>query len=213
MNNASMDVQVRNTVGNGSANRLRNDGYIPGIVYGKGMEPTPVQVRNSVLYHSLKNYGQNTVYNITINNENIPAVIQDIQLDPFRREYLHVDFHRISLDEELEAEVPVKIAGKFMVERSVAVINHQLDSITVKGLPQDIPEYIQVNVSDLKPGECIKVCDLFVPENLTVLNNPNEVIVSLTVPKPVLEDLNLQDNTPADAVPIIGNDERETNAT
>ena len=213
MDYISMDVQLRDTVGNGSVNRLRNNGYIPGIVYGKDMEPTPIQIKNSVLYHTLKNYGQNTVYNITLNNQSIPTVIQDIQLDPLKREYLHVDLHRVSLDEEREAEVPIRVTGKSMVERSGAVLSHQLDHITVKGLPQDIPEYIQVNVSDMKPGECLKVSDLIVPDNLTVLNSPNEVILSLTVPKSITEDLNLTDDTPADAVPIVGNDERETNAT
>nr|WP_252891560.1 hypothetical protein [Thermoclostridium stercorarium] len=60
----------------------------------------------------MKNYGQSTVYSITLNEQNIPAVIQDIQVDPIKREFLHVDLHRVSLDEEREAEVPVKIVGK-----------------------------------------------------------------------------------------------------
>ena len=213
MNNISMDVQLRNTVGNGSANRLRNSGYVPGVVYGKDMEATPIQIESSVLFHNLRNYGQNTVYNINLNNEYIPAVIQDIQVDPLNRQYLHVDLHRVSLNEEREAQVPVKIKGKSKHERSGAVFSHQLDHITVKGLPQDIPEYIQVNVSDMKVGDCLKVGDLIIPDNLEVINSPDEVIVSLTPSKPITDDLNVKDDTPADAVPIIGNDERETRDT
>ncbi|AGC67943.1 50S ribosomal protein L25 [Thermoclostridium stercorarium subsp. stercorarium DSM 8532] len=213
MNNINLNVQVRNTIGNGSANRLRNSGYIPGIVYGKDMEPTPIQIKNTDLFHTLKNYGQSTVYSITLNEQNIPAVIQDIQVDPIKREFLHVDLHRVSLDEEREAEVPVKIVGKSKHERNGAVFNQQLSHITVKGLPQDIPEYIQVNISDMEIGECLKIGDLVLPDNLEIINDSNEIIGSLTPSKPITEDLNLKDDTPANAVPIIGNDERETNAT
>ena len=87
MNNISMDVQVRNTVGNGNANRLRNSGYIPGVIYGKDMEATPIQIESSVLFQNLRHYGQNTVYNITLNNENMQTVIQDIQVDPLKKVY------------------------------------------------------------------------------------------------------------------------------
>lgn len=213
MNNINMDVQIRNTIGNGSANRLRNNGYIPGIVYGKDMEPTPIQIKNSVLFHTLKNYGQNTVYNVTLNDESIPAVIQDVQVDPVKREYLHVDLHRVSLNEIREADVPVKIVGKTKHERSGAVFNQQLSHVTVRGLPQDIPEYIQVNISDLETGDCLRIGDLVLPDTLEIINDSNEIIGSLTPAEPIANDLNLKDNTPADAVPIIGNDERETKAT
>lgn len=213
MNNISMDVQLRNTVGNGSASRLRNNGYIPGVVYGKDMEATPIQIESSVLFHNIRNYGQNTVYNITLNNQNIPAVIQDIQVDPLKREFLHVDLHRVSLNEEREAQVPVKIVGKSKHERLGAVFTQQIDEITVKGLPQDIPEYIQVNISDMKVGECLKAGDIVMPDNLQLVNSPDEVIGSLTPSQPITDDLNLKDDTPANAVPITGNDERETKAT
>jgi len=208
-----MDVQLRNTVGNGSASRLRNNGYIPGVVYGKDMEATPIQIESSVLFHNIRNYGQNTVYNITLNNQNIPAVIQDIQVDPLKREFLHVDLHRVSLNEEREAQVPVKIVGKSKHERLGAVFTQQIDEITVKGLPQDIPEYIQVNISDMKVGECLKAGDIVMPDNLQLVNSPDEVIGSLTPSQPITDDLNLKDDTPANAVPITGNDERETKAT
>lgn len=212
MNNINIDVQVRNSVGNGSVNRLRNSGYVPGVIYGKDMEPTPIQIESSVLSNYLKHYGQNTVYNVTLNNQNMQTVIQDIQVDPLKREFLHVDLHRVSLNEKREAEVPVKLVGRSMQERYGNVFNQQLDRITVKGYPQEIPEYIQVNVSDMKVGECLKVGDLLIPENLEVINNPSEVVVSLTPSKPITDDLNLQDKTPANAIPIIGNDERETKA-
>lgn len=213
MNNISMDVEVRNTVGNGSANRLRNTGYIPGVIYGKDIKATPIQIKGSVLFDNLRHFGQNTVYNVSLNNENMQTVIQDIQVDPLKKEYLHVDLHRISLNEKRDAQVPVKIVGKSKQERYGGVFNQQSDFITVKGLPQEIPEYIEINVSDMKIGDCLKVGELIVPENLEIINNPNEVIVSLTPSKPVTDDLNLQDDTPANAVSIIGNDERETNAT
>lgn len=213
MNDISMDVEIRNTVGNGSANRLRNSGYIPGVIYGKDMEATPIQIESSVFSSYLRHYGQNTVYNINLNNQNIQTVIQDIQICPLKKEYMHVDLHRVSLNEKREAQVPIRLVGKSKLERQGAVFDQQIDFLTVKGFPQDIPEYIEINVSDMKVGNSLKVGEVIVPENLDIINGINEVIVSLTPPKPVTEDLNLQDNTPANAVPIIGNDERKTNAT
>lgn len=211
MDYVPLDVEVRDSPGN--SNQIRQSGYIPGIVYGQGIDPTPVQIKGTVLGENMRHHGPNTVYSINLNNQSMNAVVRDLQVDPVKKQYLHVDLQRISMDQIREARVPVRLAGKGRAESRGGVINQQLDYITVKGLPADIPEYIEINVSDMKIGDRLNISDLMIPNKLVVGNNPWEMVVSLNPAQPVMTDLNTKDETPPNAVPIIGNDEREINAT
>jgi len=206
-----LDVEARNSIG--KLHKTRNSGYIPGIVYGEGMEPAPVQIKESVFCDNMRHHGINTIYDVHLNDQNMQAVIRDLQVDRLKNSYLHVDLQRVSMDHEREAHVPIRIVGRSRAESREGVVNQQLNHIEVRGLPADIPEYIEINVSDMKVGEHLTVGDLMVPGSLMVENNPMEVVISMSPARPVIEDLNPKDNTPANAVPIIGNDERETKAT
>jgi|LSQX01.2.fsa_nt_gb large subunit ribosomal protein L25 len=205
-----LDLETRDVSGN--LHQTRDSGYIPGIVYGQGMDPTPIQIKQTVFRDNVRHHGLNTVYSVNLNHQDMQAVIRDVQVDPLKKEYLHVDLQRITMDQEREAQVPIRIVGRKKAERD-GVMNQQMEYIKVRGLPSEIPEYIEINVSDMQIGERFTVGDLMIPDNLLLENNPKEVILSLSSIHPITEDLNTQDDTPANAVPITGNDERETNAT
>jgi large subunit ribosomal protein L25 len=206
-----LDLEARNTFG--KLHKTRNSGFIPGIVYGEGMEPTPVQIKESVFCDNLRHHGINTIYDVHLNDRNMQAVIRDLQVDHLKNTYIHVDLQRISMDHKREAHVPIRIVGRVRAESREGVINQQLEHIEVRGLPADIPEYIEINISDMKVGDHFTVGDLLIPDNLTVVNSPREMVIALSPSHSVAEDLNPKDDTPANAVPIIGNDERETKAT
>lgn len=206
-----LELEARNDFG--KLHKIRSNGYIPGIVYGEGMEPAPVQIKESVFCDNMRHHGINTIYDVQVNDQNMQAVIRDLQVDRLKNSYMHVDLQRVSMDHQREAHVPIRIVGRTRAESREGVINQQLDHIEVRGLPADIPEYIEINVSDMKVGEHITVGDLMVPVNLLVENNPKEVVISVSSARQILEDLNPKDDTPPNAVPIIGNDERETKAT
>lgn len=206
-----LDLEARNSFG--KLNKVRNSGYIPGIVYGEGMEPEPVQINESVFCDNMRHHGMNTIYDVHLNDQSMQAVIRDLQVDHLKNAYMHVDLQRVSMDHQRQARVPIRIVGKTGPQFREGVINQQLSYIDVRGLPTDIPEYLELNVSDMKVGEHITVNDLLVPDTLLVENNRGEVVVSFSPARSVVEDLNTKDETPANAVPIIGNDERETNAT
>lgn len=206
-----LELETRNTLG--KLNKTRNNGYIPGILYGKDMEPVPVQIKESIFSENLRHHGINTIYQVHLKDQDMPAVIRDIQVDRLKNTCLHVDLQRISMDQEREARVPIRLVGKSRAESRDGVLSQQMEFIEVRGLPTEIPEYLEINVADMKVGDHLMVKDLLIPENLTVVNDPRELVVSLSPARPVLEDLNAKDNTPANGVPIIGNDERETKAT
>lgn len=206
-----LDLETRNTFG--KLHQTRNSGYIPGIVYGEGMEPAPIQIKESVFRDTMRHHGVNTVYDVHLKDQNMQAVIRDLQVDHMKNTYLHVDLQRVSMDHRREAHVPIRIVGRSSAESREGIINQRLDHIDVKGLPADIPEYIEINVSDMKVGDHFSVDDLLIPDNLMVVNSPGEMVVALSPARSVAEDLNTKDDTPANAVPIIGDDERETKAT
>ena len=169
-----LDLEARNSFG--KLNKIRNSGYIPGIVYGEGMEPEPVQIKESVFCDNMRHHGMNTIYDVHLNDQSMQTVIRDLQVDHLKNAYMHVDLQRVSMDHQREAHVPIRIVGKTGPQFKEGIINQQLSYIDVRGFPADIPEYIELNVSDMKVGEPITVNDLLVPDTLLVKNNPGEVV-------------------------------------
>jgi len=214
MDTVPLRIEERTLIGSGKLNKIRHSGYIPGIIYGKGIDTKPIQIKKTFLSDTMKHHGLNTIFSVDLGEKNsYSVVIQDIQYDHLKNEYLHIDLQRISMNEKREAHVPVRIAGKTKAEAGGGVLIHNLEYITVEGLPYDVPGYIDINVSDMHIGDTFTAEQLDLPENLILINNPHDVIVSLSLPRTVTEDLNPKDDTAANEIPIIGNDERETNAT
>jgi large subunit ribosomal protein L25 len=188
MERVSLDAVMRAETGKNAVKKVRKAGLIPAILYGRRRDPVPLAVGRKELLGALQTGGRNVLIDLRIARngeaESETVMISEIQRNYLRREILHVDLHEISLTEKLEARVPVVLVGTPEgVAAGTGVISQQLRELVVRCLPTQIPDRIVVSVAELKVGDSLHVRDIPVPEGIEFVTAPEEVIVSVVVPK------------------------------
>ncbi|MGI6731411.1 MAG: 50S ribosomal protein L25 [Anaerovoracaceae bacterium] len=172
-------VEKRNETNSRLSKKLRQGGLVPGNVSGKGMESIPVAVKMDELRKSIAKYGRNSVFKLDVDGEEHSIMIREIQYSPVKKDVLHVDFQAVSFTEEIKADIAVRVLGREQVELKRLILLQHLDTIPVKGLPQDIPEGIDVDVSELLAGDNFFVSDLKLPNGITPELDGEHLILSI----------------------------------
>ncbi|MCR4436110.1 MAG: 50S ribosomal protein L25 [Clostridiales bacterium] len=181
MGDATLKMEERKLVGGRNARRLRKRGYIPAVIYGRGMAPVTTQVKESELKDFLYRHGTNSIFTTEFAAEHsFSALVKEVRYNVFRNSILNVDFQKVSPGERVHAKVPVRVTGWERMEKAGSVIVHQLNEVTVDCLPQNIPHFIDVDVSGLTPGCSLTAAQLKLPRGVTLTEEPNEVILSMT---------------------------------
>ena len=163
---AVLEAQKRDTFGKNEARRLRARGLIPGVLYGgPKSEGTPVAVNPKELMRILHSEsGVNTLINLKLDGSDSRVLVKEYQLDPIDHRLLHADFYRIALDRMLALTIPVVLRGEAKgAKQQGGVVEFVHREIELECLPTDIPEKVEIDVSDMLIGQSIRVRDL--PEN------------------------------------------------
>jgi large subunit ribosomal protein L25 len=182
----TVEAEARETFGKNAARRLRHAGRIPAVVYGGGGPALSVTVDPRAIVRILRSEaGHNSLFTLQI-SEKAPArvMLRDWQWEPIKGDLLHVDMVRIARDEKLHVRVPIRIAGEAQgVKIQGGVLEFVLREVEVECLPDDIPEHITVDVTDLVIGRQLRVADLPVAESVKVLADPGRVVAHIVPPK------------------------------
>jgi len=182
-----LKAEVRGVFGKGEARRLRQKGFIPGVVYGSKKESIPLVINPLDIERVLSlETGENTIFQLKISGaETINQVmIKDFQLDPVTSELLHVDLLRISMETRLRVAVAIVLEGEAKgVEIDGGIMEFTQREVEVECFPQDLPENITVNIAQLNIGDLVRVADLKVDEKVKILSPPEQVIVSVAAPE------------------------------
>jgi large subunit ribosomal protein L25 len=160
--------------------RLRNEGKIPGVVYGMGADPIPLSVEWRELRAALiTEQGLNAVIHLEVEGEQMPTLVKEMQRHPVRRNVLHVDFIRVDLNKPVDVDVPIHLEGEAeTVQREGGVIDQILTSLAIHAKPSDIPAGLTVDISDLEIGSSKHVSDIVLPEGVTTSVEPDETVVT-----------------------------------
>ncbi|HXF81348.1 MAG TPA: 50S ribosomal protein L25 [bacterium] len=189
MERVTLEAKRREGLGSGQVRKLRQRGLVPGIVYGRGVDPTPVAVDARALRGVLRTHaGMNVLIDLAIGDGTAAGrtvMVKDVQRDIFRKDtILHVDFHTIDLTEKVEAHVPLVLKG---TPRGVAdeggILEVQLREVLVECLPTQIPEHIEVDVTALGVGDSLHVRDIALPAGVTMISEPEQAVVTVVAPK------------------------------
>ncbi len=185
-----LKAEPRADVGRSGVRKVRARGLIPAVIYGGKVKPQPLQVAardiNAMMSHAS---GENVLVELEISGEksNRAALVQEVQHSPVGGEIVHVDFHAISMDETIQAEVPLEPAGTPVgVKTFGGLLEQSLRALAIECLPRDLPDRISVDVSQLNIGDSIHVRDIQLPSGVTA-----KVPVDLTafsVLAPVVEE-------------------------
>ena len=170
--NHQLTATSRSVEGKGASRRLRIAGYVPAIVYGAGEAPQAIQVlHNDVLLGSRYESFYSSVIDLTVDGKLQKVLIKDWQKHPFKQLMLHMDFQRVNENEAVRVAVPVHFLNQ---EKSPAgktaglVISHNLTEVTVSCLPKNLPEFIELDLADLKAGDIIHLSDLKLPAGVEI---------------------------------------------
>jgi large subunit ribosomal protein L25 len=185
-----LKAEPRTAIGRSAARKLKARGIIPAVVYGGKDKPQPLQVLardiNAILSHAA---GENILVELEIAGEksNRTALVQEIQHSPVGGNILHVDFHAVSMDEKIQAEVPLEPTGLADgVKNFGGLLEQSLRALPIECLPRDLPDRITVDVSALKIGDSIHVRDIRLPNGVTAKVQPD--LTAFSVLAPVVEE-------------------------
>ncbi|MBN2199996.1 MAG: 50S ribosomal protein L25 [Candidatus Aminicenantes bacterium] len=181
----TIKAQKRVDLGKNACRRLRSSGRIPAVIYGESTDSLPLAVDKKDLLAILKSEsGENTLFKVGFDAEILDAMIKDLQTDPVTDELLHVDLIRISMDKILRVSVPVLLKGEPVGVKAeggfVDFVTRQLD---IECLPKNIPESLELDISDLHLHQAVKASDVLPPEGVKVISDPGTVLALIALPK------------------------------
>jgi large subunit ribosomal protein L25 len=185
-----LKAEPRTNVGRSAVRKLRARGLIPAVIYGGKNEPQALQVAareiNTMMSHAS---GENVLVELEIAGEGSSrtALVQEVQHSPVGGEIRHVDFHAISMDQMIQAEVPLEPTGIAVgVKTFGGLLEQSLRSLAIECLPADLPDRITVDVSQLNIGDSIHVRDIQLPSGVTAKVQPD--LTAFSVVAPVVEE-------------------------
>lgn len=187
MREVKLAAQPRPEKGSAPARRFRREGRVPAVVYGLEADPITVTVSSQELQNVLHRVGANALINLEFDGDAMLTMAREVQRHPVKGDLVHVDFVRIRADQAVQAEVGVHLTGEPVGAKEGGVLEQVLFTVTVSAKPREIPEYLEIDVSDLKVGENKRVADLFAPEGVDLLTDPEQVVANCLVPR-VLEE-------------------------
>lgn len=174
----------------GRPRRVRAEGDVPAILYGRDVAPTPVRVSGTELARLAAAGHLHGLIDLVLEGEERPlaVLVREVQRDPVKGHILHVDFFRVALDEPIDVTVPIVVTGAEEVERRGGIIQHQLHELEVTCLPDRVPEAITVDVSRLGVGDALTVAEITPPPGVTITSDPDAVVLVVLEPRAGAEE-------------------------
>ncbi|HKQ98796.1 MAG TPA: 50S ribosomal protein L25 [Candidatus Polarisedimenticolia bacterium] len=181
MNEMVVDVERREAAGKNVARRLRRAGRIPAVLYGTGKDPVSLTVDPRRLVDVLRSHaGQNTIFQLNLagTDQRRHVMIREYQVDPVGGQLIHADFVRIEMDTAIEVEVPVVLKGEAAgVKLDGGILEIVIRQVRISCLPSNIPDGLPVDISEMKIGDHRSVSDLVKSDKVTILSDPNGILV------------------------------------
>ena len=181
---ATINARTREGTGKGAARTSRREGRIPGVLYGHGEESVSLSVDANELQKLVHSISiENTIVDLDIGKgEPYKVLIREVQRHPFRDEFIHIDFFHVAMDEKIQVEIPILLIGTPTgVKNKGGVMDHQLRELEVFCLPGNIPEKVEIDVSNLDIGDSIHVSDIQLPD-VEVLTDLDRSVVAVLAP-------------------------------
>src|SRR5215510_12361821 len=193
--------------GSGASRRLRVKGRVPGIVYGVGQAAQNVELDHHTLLRQLKQEAFHaSILELTMDGTSMQVLLRDYQMHPWRQQVLHVDFQRVEKNRKIHMEVPVHFLNAEVapgVKTSGGVVQHIMNELDIQCLPDDLPQFIEVDLAGMELNDTLHVNELALPkgvEPVSKLKHENPAVVSVHVPKEIV----IEEEAAAPVTEIIG---------
>ena len=207
-------AEIREDQGKGASRRLRHQGKVPAIIYGAGRPPRALVFDHNRVLQQLENESfYSSVLNIKVGKKSQAAILKDVQRHPAKPLVMHMDFQRIVEDEEIKMSVPLHFIGEDVavgVKQGGGAVSHLMNEVDIVCLPKHLPEFIDVDITDLELDEMLTLSDIKLPEGVSIpalAQGPEQdrPIVSIHVIKEVV--IEEEEELEPGAVPVAGEED------
>jgi large subunit ribosomal protein L25 len=186
-----IEVQEREQRGSAATRRLRREGQIPGVLYGRGKKPHAFSIGERDLRKALTGpAGLHAILDVVLVGQKTthPSILKDYQADVLSGRVAHIDLQEVRLDQPIQAQVVIELVGEAAGSIEGGVLSQVSREINVEALPLEVPERIEVDVSSMQMGDTLRLSDVAVQDGVTFLDDPEEtVIATVTVPTQIVE--------------------------
>ncbi len=179
-----VNAEIRRDAGKGASRRLRREGKVPGIVYGGRKEPTMISLAHDDLIHRLDNEAfYSSILSLKLGGEVEQVVLKDLQRHPAKPFILHVDFQRVMAKEKIRMQVPLHFVNEETCPgvKGGGSVSHTVNEVEVLCLPGNLPEYIEIDMSDADVGFSVHMSDIKLPEGVELAHIPEPDIAVVSV--------------------------------
>lgn len=193
MARSTLKVKKRVRLGKTGSNQVRKEGKIPAVIYGKGEESIPLIIDPVELKESLDTTsGRNTLLDIEIESDgkkiNRLSLLKDIQIDYLTQKPIHLDFQVISTQEKIAVNIPIKLTGRAQGIKEGGILEQNIRDINIECLPENIPDFIEFDISELQLGGVVHIRDIELPEGIETLVSPDSLVASVQTPRAMVTD-------------------------
>jgi large subunit ribosomal protein L25 len=181
MSQTKLSATTGRPTGSSSSRRLRAEGHIPGVLYGRGMSPISVTVERRDLRLALSGpAGSNTVLSLEVDGKSYPAVVKELQRHPIKRTVSHIDFLQVNMNEEITVSVPLRLEGESKaVVATGGIVDPSVDTIEVLTTPNNMPNEFVIDITDMQPHDVIRLADVPMPAGVTAVGDPDMPVVTV----------------------------------
>jgi len=190
-----ISADKRTLQGKGASRRLRGSGKVPAIIYGGEQEPQSIEMDHNDLFHKLKLEAFHaSILSLSVAGKKEQVLLRDIQMHPFKHQVLHVDFQRVDKNKKIHMKVPLHFINAESspgVKTSGGIVTHILTEVDISCLPDDLPEFISVDLVELTAGHTLHLSDLVLPkgvETIALARGDNAPVATIVIPRSVLSD-------------------------
>lgn len=188
---------------------LRGEGNVPGVVYGYKMETTSIVMSEIDLIKTLRESGRNGVISLDIDGKSTNVVLSDYQMDSLKGNFKHVDFLAINMSEEIDVDATVHVIGESAGEKEGGVVTQPNREVHIRVKPDDIPDSVDIDVSELEIGDSVSVSDIRDKFSFEILNDDDFLLISVTAPRTEEEMEELETADEGEEPEVIGDNEDE----
>ena len=182
-----LNVDIRKEHGTSAARRTRLQNKVPAVVYHSGIEAIPLSVDKTSLNKALRT-GQ-MIFEVNVEDKNQFVLVKEIQYHPVTDEIIHIDFQKVKEDEKISLEVAVRSSGEAQGVKLGGLLVQMLNSVTIKCKPAEIPEFLEIDVTDMEMNTNLFVKDITLPTDVEMLTAEDIAVVSVQEPKQEKEEV------------------------
>ncbi|EOY0304847.1 50S ribosomal protein L25/general stress protein Ctc [Staphylococcus pseudintermedius] len=196
----------------GDLRKIREAGKVPAVVYGYGSKNVSVKVDEVEFIKLIREVGRNGVIELGVGSKQIKVMVSDYQYDSLKNQITHIDFLAINMTEERTVEVPVHLIGEAPGAKEGGVVEQPLFNLEITATPDSIPEYIEVDISELNINDSLSVADVKVSGDFTIENEAEDTIVSVVAPteEPTEEEIEAMEGASTQEEPeVVGESSEE----